>query len=171
MSKLSSQSLLNEMITVYIFQILYSPCPFNQIIMNDISHNYQYKSFISLMLLLKSFTEWTWIRLSPKEVDYSTHQLVPFFLVILPKIFPDFVYMGIYAFNSAVNIAFFRISNRPKLMFLLNYFGEIPKLRWPPHVFCFEGVVDCLHVFECFSCTFQLLVLTLSSRKHAFSND
>ena len=123
------------------------------------------------MLLFKGFTEWTWVWLASKEVNYSTHQLIPLFLVVLTKILTNLVYVGINSFNSSIDIAFLGISYRPKLMFFLDYFREIPKFRWPSHIFWFERVVNSFHMFECFGCALKLLILTFSSWKHALPND
>jgi hypothetical protein len=56
-------------------------------------------------------------------------------------------------------------------MVFLHNFREVPKLRWPSHIFGLERVINSLHMLEGFSCTLELLVLSFSSGKHPFSNN
>lgn len=56
-------------------------------------------------------------------------------------------------------------------MFLLNDFGEVPKLRRSTHILSLHTVMNCFHMFQSLCSTFQLLILTISARKHTISND
>lgn len=56
-------------------------------------------------------------------------------------------------------------------MVFFDYFGKIPKLRRPPHVFSLERVVDGFHMFEGLGRSFQFFVLPLLPGEHSLPDD
>jgi hypothetical protein len=74
-------------------------------------------------------------------------------------------------FDTAVDVALLGVSNRSKLMLLLDHFGEVPEFGWSAHVFALEGVVDGLHVLQGLRGAFQFLVLSFLSRQHSLPDD
>lgn len=108
-----------------------------------------FSSLLSLVsfVLLQSSREWTWIGLSCIIINDSSDQLVPFLLVVLPQMLSDLDDQAIQRLDSAINIAFLRVSYGPELVFLFNHFGEVPKFRRSAHVLPLHAVMDGLHMF------------------------
>ena len=111
------------------------------------------------------------VRLSCEEINDSAHKFVPLLLVVLPQVFSDLIDVLIQFLDAAVDVALLGVSDGPKLVVLLDHFGEVPQFGWPSHVFSFEGVIDSLHVLQSLSCTFEFLVLPLLTRQHSLSDD
>ena len=68
-----------------------------------------YRLIISFMLSYLAIRTWIW--LSSEEINHSSHQLVPFFLVVSTEIVSYLDDVGVYALDTAINIAFFGIGN------------------------------------------------------------
>ena len=122
-------------------------------------------------LVLCHLAERRWVWLSGKEINDSAHEFVPLLLVVFSQVFSNFVDVLVQFFDSAVDVALLGVSNRSKLMLLLDHFGEVPEFGWSAHVFALEGVVDGLHVLQSLSGAFQFLVLSFLSRQHPLSDD
>ena len=112
-----------------------------------------------------------WIRLPSIKIYNSSYQFIPLFFIEFSEMISNLYNQSIKRFDSSINVTFFRISYWSESMFLLNDFGEVPKLRRSTHILPLHTVMNCFHMFQSLCSTLQLLILTISTREHSITND